>query len=56
MITVTVLTGCALGMIFAPAHTRAVLKALRPLIGTLALVLFIFWRIFPSSAGTLRRL
>jgi len=55
MITVTVLTGYALGMIFAPGSTRAVLKALSPLIGTLAVILFILWRIFPSSTGTLRR-
>jgi hypothetical protein len=56
MITVTVLAVYALGMIFAPGPTRAALKALSPLIGTLAVVLFIFWRIFPSSTGTLRRL
>jgi hypothetical protein len=56
VVTVTLLTVYALGMSFAPGPTRAVLKALSPLIGTLAAVLFIFWRIFPSSSGaTLRR-
>jgi hypothetical protein len=56
MITVTVLTVYALGMIFAPGPTRAVLKALKTLIGTIGVVLLIFWRIFPSSAGaSLRR-
>jgi hypothetical protein len=56
MITVTVLICYALGMIFAPGPTRAVIKALSRLIGTLAVILFIFWRIFPSSTGTFRRL
>jgi len=56
MITATVLAIYVLGVIFAPAPTRAVLKALSSLLGTLAVVLFIFWRIFPSSGGTLRRL
>ena len=42
MITVTVLAIYALGIIFAPVPTRAVLKALSPLLGTLAAVLFIF--------------
>ena len=55
MITVTVLTAYILGIIFAPGPTRAVIKALKPLIGALAAVLLIFWRIFPSSTGTLRR-
>jgi hypothetical protein len=55
MVTATVLIVYALGMIFAPGPTRAVLKALSPLIGTLAVVFFIFWRIFPGSTGTLRR-
>ena len=55
MITVSVLTIFALGMFFAPGPTRAVLKALRSLLGTLVAVLFIFWRIFPRSPGTLRR-
>ena len=55
MITVTVLAIYALGMIFAPGPTGTVLKALRPLIGALAVVLFIFWRIFPSSTRALRR-
>jgi hypothetical protein len=54
MITVTVLTTYVLGMVFAPGPTRAVLKALKPLIGTIAVVLLIFWRVFPGSAGTLR--
>lgn len=56
MIIATVLAAYALGMIFAPGPTRAVLKALSPLIGTLVVVFFIFWRILPASAGTLRRL
>ena len=55
MISVTVLTAYALGMIFAPGRTRAVLKALRPVVGTLAIALFTSWRIFPTSTGTLRR-
>ncbi len=48
MVSAIVLTIYALGMIFAPGRTRAVLKALRPVVGTLAIALFIFWRIFPS--------
>ena len=56
MVSVTVLAVYALGMIFAPGPTRAVLKALSRVIGTLAVVLVVFWRIFPSSTGTLRRL
>lgn len=55
MIAVTVMTAYVMGMVFAPGPTRSVLKALKPLIGTLAVVLLIFWRIFPSSAGALRR-
>lgn len=56
MVTVTVLTVYGLGMIVAPGFTRTVLKALSSVIGTLAVVLCIFWRIFPNSAGaTLRR-
>jgi len=55
MISVTVLTIYALGMIFAPGRTRAVLKALSPVVGTLAAAFFIFWRIFPSSTGGPRR-
>jgi hypothetical protein len=55
MISVTVLTIYALGMIFAPDRTRTVLKALSPMVGTLAVAVFIFWRIFPSSTGSLRR-
>jgi hypothetical protein len=57
MITVTVLAAYALGLIFAPDPTRTVLRALRSMIGTLAVILCIFWRIFPNSTGaTLRRL
>jgi len=55
MITLSILTAYVLGMIFAPGPTRAVLKALKSLIGTLAVVLLIVWRIFPGCAGTLRR-
>jgi hypothetical protein len=55
MITLTILTAYVLGMIFVPGPTRAVLNAIKALIGTLAVVLLIFWRIFPGSAGTLRR-
>jgi len=55
MIIVTVLAIYVLGVIFAPGPTRTVLRALRPVIGVLVVVLFIFWRIFPSSTGTLRR-
>lgn len=55
MISATVLTIYALGMVFAPGRTRAVVKALSPVVGTLAVALFIFWRIFPSSTGSLRR-
>jgi hypothetical protein len=55
MITVTVLTVYALGMIFAPDATRAILKGLSALLGALAVAVFVFWRIFPSSSGTLRR-
>jgi len=55
MITLTILTVFALGMIFAPGPTRAVLKVFKSMIGTLVVVLLIFWRIFPSSAGSLRR-
>lgn len=56
MITLTVLAAYALGMIFAPASTRSVLKALGSVVGMLAVVLFVFWRIFPgSTGGTLRR-
>jgi hypothetical protein len=56
MITVTLLAAYVLGMIFAPGPTRVALKALSCLVGTLAVVLFIFWRIFPSSTGgSLRR-
>jgi hypothetical protein len=55
MVSVTLLTVYALGMIVAPGRTRAVLKALSPVVGTLAVALFIFWRIFPSSTSTLRR-
>jgi hypothetical protein len=55
MITVTMLTVCALGVIFAPGATRAILRALSALLGTLAVAVVVFWRIFPSSSGTLRR-
>lgn len=55
MITVTALTVYALGMMFAPGPTRAVFKALGALLGTLGVALFVFWQIFPSSSGTLRR-
>ena len=55
MITLTILTAYVLGIILAPGPTRAVLKALKSLLGTLAVVLLIFWRIFPGSSGTLRR-
>jgi hypothetical protein len=55
MITVTVLTVYALGMICAPGPTRAILKGLSALLGALAVAVFVFWRIFPSSSGTHRR-
>jgi hypothetical protein len=55
MITLTILTAYVLGIIFASGPTRAVLTALKSLLGTLAVVLLIFWRIFPSSSGPLRR-
>lgn len=55
MIILTALTVYALGMLFAPGATRAVSKALISLIGTLAVVLLIFWRITPSSTRTIRR-
>ena len=55
MISTTILAVYALGIILAPGPTRAVLKALTPLIGMLAIVLFLFWRIFPGATGTLRR-
>ena len=55
MIIVTVLTLYAFGLIFAPAATRAVLKALTSLIGTLAVILLVFWRICPSTTRTIRR-
>jgi flagellin-like protein len=55
MVTVTVLTVYALGAILAPGPTRAVFKVLSPVVGTLIVVLFIFWRILPSSTCTLRR-
>lgn len=54
MITVTVLTIYVLGIAFAPGPTRAVLKAIRALIGTVVVALVIFWRIFPNSVGTHR--
>jgi hypothetical protein len=56
MITTIVLGIYALGMIFAPGPTRAVLKALSLVIGVVVVVFFIFWRIFPNSTGALRRL
>jgi hypothetical protein len=57
MVIITVLTVYALGMILAPVPTRAGLGVLRSVIGTLTVVLFILWRIFPSSTGaTFRRL
>jgi hypothetical protein len=55
VIIVTALGAYVLGVIFAPGPTRAVLKALGSLTAALMVVLFIFWRIFPTSAGSLRR-
>jgi len=56
MITVSVLAAYVLGMTFFPGPTRAVIKALIPLLGTMVAALFVFWRVFPSGSGTFRRL
>jgi flagellin-like protein len=55
MFIATVLATYILGMTFAPGLTRAVLRAISPVIGALVVVFFIFWRILPSSTGAIRR-
>ena len=55
MVILTVLAVWALGSVFAPATTRVVVRTCGSILGSLAMLAFVLWRIAPKSSHPIRR-